>query len=50
MFRRGCFPKLESNGKKCCYSEINYKEIRGKFSQCLSLSQAQKENTKYLDL
>ena len=43
------FTDLEANGEKCCYSESYSVENDIYFSQCLSLSQAQRDNEKYLE-
>ena len=43
------FTDLEANGEKCCYSESYSEENDIYFSQCLSLSQAQRDNEKYLE-
>ena len=43
------FSDLEAKGEKCCYSESYSEENDIYFSQCLSLSQAQRDNEKYLE-
>ena len=42
------FADLEATGEKCCYAEVYSEETRFKNSKCLSLSQAQREDDKYL--
>ena len=43
------FSDLAGNGEKCCYTEISSEENEYKFTQCLSLSQSQRDNEKYLE-
>ena len=44
------FGELKEAGEKCCYVEVYSEKTKEKNSQCLSLSQAQRSNEKYLEL
>ena len=44
------FDDLKEAGEKCCYVEVYSEKTKEKNSQCLSLSQAQRSNEKYLEL
>ena len=43
------FSDLEANGEKCCFVEISFEKMGQKNAKCLSLSQTQRNNEKYLE-